>query len=68
MVKELRDHAKALDVANKIAAFGTALQVFENQKSKNTHYYLVEVNHISKLVNITGFKQAESGDGYCKIS
>ncbi|WP_154072759.1 hypothetical protein [Bradyrhizobium erythrophlei] len=45
LVKELRDHARALDVANRMAAFGTALQVFEGPRSKDNHYYLIEVNH-----------------------
>jgi hypothetical protein len=60
LVQELREHARLLDVQNRLTAFGTALNVFENQQSKKNHYYLVEVNHHSKQVTVTGFKQAES--------
>jgi Region found in RelA / SpoT proteins len=60
LVKEMRERATALDVANRMAAFGTALQVFEGPRSKDNHYYLIEVNHSSKTVNVTGFKQSES--------
>jgi ppGpp synthetase/RelA/SpoT-type nucleotidyltranferase len=60
LVKELREHAKVLDVSNRLAAFGAALQVFENPRSKDNHYYLVEVNSVSKTVSVTGFKQSDS--------
>jgi len=60
LVKELRDHARALDISNKLAAFGTALEVFEQQQSKDNHYYLIEVDHLSRLVTVTGFKLGES--------
>lgn len=60
LVRELREHAKALDVSNRLAAFGAALQVFENPRSKDDHYYLVEVNSLSKTVSVTGFKQSDS--------
>jgi hypothetical protein len=60
LVQELQEHAKLLDVQNRLTAFGTALNVFENQQSKSNHYYLIEVNHHSKQVTVTGFKQAES--------
>lgn len=60
LVKELRDHAKALDVTNRLTAFGAALQVFEGPRSKDDHYYLIEVNALNKTVNVTGFKQSES--------
>jgi hypothetical protein len=60
LVKELRDHARALDVSNRLAAFGAAMQVFEGPRSKHNHYYLIEVNSYSKTVSVTGFKQSES--------
>jgi ppGpp synthetase/RelA/SpoT-type nucleotidyltranferase len=66
LVKELRDHAKALDVSNRLAAFGAALQVFENPRTKNDHYYLVEVNSLSKTVSVTGFKQSDSDNATAK--
>jgi hypothetical protein len=60
LVKELRDHARALDITNKLAAFGTALEIFDQQQSKDNHYYLMEVDHINKTVTVTGFKLGES--------
>jgi ppGpp synthetase/RelA/SpoT-type nucleotidyltranferase len=66
LVNELREHAHTLDIANKLAAFGTALNVFENPQTKNNHYYLIEVNHKTKFVTVTGFKQAESNKATAK--
>jgi hypothetical protein len=60
LVKELREHALSLDVSNRLRAFGTALQVYESAASKDNHYYLIEVDSVQKLVNVTGFKQSES--------
>jgi hypothetical protein len=45
--------------SNKLAAFGAALDVTQ-QANASHHYFLVEVNHAAKAVNVTGFKQAES--------
>lgn len=59
LVSELRDHARSLDVANRLQAFGTALKSHEHQL-KNNHYYLIEVNSSRKEVSVTGFKQKES--------
>jgi hypothetical protein len=66
LVSELRDHARTLDIANKLAAFGTALNVSEIQRAKDNHYYLIEVNHKTKSVAVTGFKQAESDKATAK--
>jgi ppGpp synthetase/RelA/SpoT-type nucleotidyltranferase len=60
LVKELREHAHALDIANKLAAFGTALNITESPRTKQDHYFLIEVNHRTKLVSVTSFKQSES--------
>jgi ppGpp synthetase/RelA/SpoT-type nucleotidyltranferase len=60
LVNELRSYARDLDIANKLTAFGTALNVFESPQTRNNHYFLVELNPATKFVNVTGFKQAES--------
>jgi hypothetical protein len=60
LVKELREYANALDVANRLATFGAALQITESPRRDSDHYFLLEVNHKTKLVTVTGFKQAES--------
>jgi hypothetical protein len=54
LVKEIRDHAKSLEVANQLQAFGMALQHYESlqSKSKDNHYFLVEVNHTAQPGNI----------------
>ena len=58
LVNELREHAHTLDIANKLAAFGTALNVFENPQTKNNHYYLIEVNHkTSPTFSTRGLRQ-----------
>ena len=59
MVKELQDHARNLDVANKLAAFGAALDATQQASAKH-HYFLIEVNHTAKTVNVRGFRQPES--------
>jgi hypothetical protein len=66
LVKELREHAHTLDIANRLAAFGAALNVAENPRTKDDHYFLIEVNHKTKFVNVTGFKQAESDKATAK--
>ncbi|WOH67526.1 RelA/SpoT domain-containing protein [Bradyrhizobium sp. BWA-3-5] len=60
LVSELREHAQSLDVANRLRAFGTALQVYESSASRDNHYYLIEVDNAQKLVNVTSFKHSES--------
>lgn len=60
LVKEIREYAKSLEVASRLQAFGAALQYYESKQSKNTHYYLVEVNHAQRSLSVTGFKQSES--------
>jgi len=60
LVKELREYASTLDIANKLAAFGTALNITQSPPNKNDHYFLIEANHRTKLVSVTGFKQSES--------
>jgi hypothetical protein len=60
LVKEIRDHAKSLEVASRLQAFGAALQYYESKQSKNAHYYLVEVNHAQRTLSVTSFKQSES--------
>jgi hypothetical protein len=49
-----------LEVASRLEAFGAALQYYESKQLKNTHYYLVEVNHAQRMLSVTGFKQSES--------
>jgi ppGpp synthetase/RelA/SpoT-type nucleotidyltranferase len=60
LVKEVREHAKALEVVNRLQAFGAALKYYEGAQAKDNHYYLLEVNHIQRTLNVTGFKQSES--------
>ena len=38
---------------------GQLFNVSENQLAKDNHYYLIEVNHKTKSVEVTGFKQAD---------
>jgi hypothetical protein len=61
LVKELREYAHELDIANKLAAFGTALDITTTSPEvKDAHYFLIEVNHTTKMVNVKSYKQAES--------
>jgi hypothetical protein len=60
LVSELRDYAGKLDIQNKLDAFGNALNVFESPRTKNEHYFLIEVNHRTKQLNVSGFKQNQS--------
>ena len=43
-----------------------ALQHYESLQSKDNHYYLVEVNHSQRTVNVTGFAKAESDKATAK--
>jgi hypothetical protein len=60
LVKELREHARSLEVSSRLRAFGAALQYYEGAQSKKNHYYLMEVNNAQRTVSVTGFKQSES--------
>jgi hypothetical protein len=60
LVKEIREYAKSLEVASRLQAFAASLQYYESKQLKNTHYYLVEVNHAQRMLSVTGFKQSES--------
>jgi hypothetical protein len=60
LVKELRDHARSLEVSSRLRAFAASLQYYEGAQSKKNHYYLMEVNNASRTVSVTGFKQSES--------
>ena len=66
LVKELREYANALDVASRLATFGAAMQITESPRRDSDHYFLLEVNHKTKLVTVTGFKQAESDKATAK--
>jgi ppGpp synthetase/RelA/SpoT-type nucleotidyltranferase len=60
LVKELRELAQALEVSNRLRAFGAALKFYEGSQSKKNHYYLIEVNHSQRTVSVAGFKLSES--------
>jgi hypothetical protein len=60
LVGELREHAKDLDIAQKLSAFGAAVRIYENNASKNDHFFLVEVNHDTRQVTVETFPFAAS--------
>jgi hypothetical protein len=60
LVKEIRDHARSLEVSSRLRAFAASLQYYEGAQSKKNHYYLMEVNNAQRTVSVTGFKQSES--------
>ncbi|WP_426433694.1 RelA/SpoT domain-containing protein [Bradyrhizobium genosp. P] len=66
LVEELRDYAKKLEVFSRLQAFGAALKHYEGLQSKNDHYYLLEVNHTTRLLNVSGFKRDESDKATAK--
>jgi ppGpp synthetase/RelA/SpoT-type nucleotidyltranferase len=66
LVRELREHARSLEVSNRLRAFGAALQFYEGSQSKNNHYYLIEVNNSQRTVSVSGFKQSESDKATAK--
>ncbi len=55
LIKELREHARSLEVSNRLRAFGAALQFYEGSQSKNNHYYLIEVNNLILVASDFGF-------------
>lgn len=57
--KELIDLSKKLDVENHLRAFGAAVQTITTQGKGNDHYYLLQLDPISKTVNIQGYTQGE---------
>jgi ppGpp synthetase/RelA/SpoT-type nucleotidyltranferase len=66
LVKELREHARSLEVASRLRAFAASLQYYEGAQSKKNHYYLMEVNNASRTVSVIGFKQSESDKATAK--
>jgi hypothetical protein len=66
LVKELREHARSLEVSNRLRAFGAALRFYEGSQTKNNHYYLIEVNNSQRTVSVAGFKQSESDKATAK--
>lgn len=56
LVKELAHYATTLDVANRLAAFQSALQVAENPGIEKAAYFLLEIDPRNERVAVTGFK------------
>jgi len=66
LVKELREHARSLEVSSRLRAFAASLQYYEGAQSTKNHYYLMEVNNAQRTVSVTGFKQSESDKATAK--
>ncbi len=56
--KELKACAKKLDVVNRLAAFGTALQIVD-QTEKNAAFYLLELDTTAMSINVIGYQHNE---------
>lgn len=66
LVSEVRDLARRLEVRSRLQAFGAALRHYEGAQSKKNHYYLLEVNHAQRMLNVSGFKREESDKATAK--
>lgn len=66
LVKEIREHARSLEVRSRLQAFGAALKHYEGTQSKSNHYFLLEVSHSQRMLNVTGFKKEESDKATAK--
>ncbi len=66
LVSEIRDHSKSLEVVSRLQAFAASLKHYEGAPSKNNHYFLLEVNHQTKMLNVVGFKKEESDKATAK--
>ncbi len=57
---ELRDYALRLDVAQKLQAFGSALQTVEGMNiGKDANYYLLELDPTAMKINVLGYRRTE---------
>jgi len=60
LVRQLRQHARSLQVEAKLRAYGNALQTLEKPSElKNSHYFLLALNPAAGTVTVTGYKFRE---------
>ena len=57
--KELQDYAHRLDVANRLQAYGEALNTVDDPHAEDADYYLLELDPAAMRVNVIGYKQSE---------
>lgn len=55
-VRELHAVAEELDARNRLASFGAALQVVENESLQNAAYFLVKISPTDRVVTVQGYK------------
>ena len=71
LIKELRRSADCLDVANKLHAYGAALQVLgQEHPAPKEHYFLLALDPIAQSVKVTGYTLGElelAAADYAKI-
>jgi hypothetical protein len=60
--RELRKYAKQLDVQNHLNIYGSALQNIQEERVKDAHYYLLELDPVRRTVKVTGYKAHEFED------
>jgi len=62
LTKELRAHARQLNVVEVLRAYGIAMRTLSEPSArlKDAHYYLVALDSTAKTVTIEGFKQNEA--------
>jgi hypothetical protein len=60
LIKELKEHNRKLEITKKLAAFGKAVQIVENKRSSDDHFYLVVADHERRKVSVTSFPQSSS--------
>lgn len=60
--KVLREYAEKLDVAQRLHAFGAALQTFETMDTgKDSDYYLLELDPSAMKINVIGYRRNDLG-------
>lgn len=58
---ELRSYASKLDVAQRLQAYGAAVQVVDLGEVDDADYYLLELDPHAMRVNVIGYRQSELG-------
>ncbi len=59
LLNELREVVAELDVVNRLAAYGAALQYFSSNTAGDAHYFLIELDAENERTLVRGFRSDE---------
>lgn len=56
LLQELQDHARKLQVENRLSAYGAALRTLETKGDRKMHFYLLALDPGAQTVTVKGYK------------